>query len=238
MAMQRFHTEPCVRHILLGTTMIHRQRAHPNDSQSGNPERSATRHYGKAIRLLSASLSQITGKVQGETREITILTTFLLAAFEILRRNDDRAKYWMENGMKLLGRATNATSTSPTRRIEQDANSKQLAQAFELMDVNLKIKHMKNSKRNQRSIGRCGAGGLSRRKLEKRRSCIGLFHPDGWCWKFQNETKWLIAKCDGKRKVGCAMREREGGYIPILSDYFLCRFYPSFKMLKWEVGVI
>lgn len=179
MALHRFHTEPAIRHILLGTTMVHRQRAHPNDSQYGNPERSATRHYGKAIRLLSASLANVTQRLQGETREITILTTFLLAAFEILRRNDDRATYWMENGMKLLGRATNATPTLPTRKIEQDANSKQLAQAFEMMDVNLKIKRMKNSKRIQRSIGRCGAGGLSRRKLEKRRSCIGLFHPDG-----------------------------------------------------------
>lgn len=85
----------------------------------------------------------------------------------------------MENGQKLLGRVTNATPTSPTRRIERDANSKQLAQAFQMMDVNLKIKRMKNSKRNQRSIGRCGAGGMSRRRLEKKRSCIGLFQPDG-----------------------------------------------------------
>ncbi|CAG8978698.1 hypothetical protein HYALB_00004681 [Hymenoscyphus albidus] len=182
MVIQRFHTEPCVRHILLGTAMIHRQRVHPHTSQHGNTERRANRHYIQATRLFHPSLSNIRGRLHGEMREITILTTFLLAAFEILRRDDERASYWVENGMKILGRpnpnnASETTSRKKTRmaKVQWDRNSKQLAQAFQILDVNLKIKRMKRNKKKQRSAGRCGGGVLSRKRLEKKRSCVGLF---------------------------------------------------------------
>ncbi|KAG9232402.1 hypothetical protein BJ875DRAFT_486103 [Amylocarpus encephaloides] len=173
LALQRFQTEPSVRHIMLGTAMIHRSRSDPNLSRVEEAHRLASRHYGKAVRLLSDSLSHVNSTIDGETRELTLLTTYLLAVFEILRRKDERACWWMKSGAKMLKLAV-IPAIAPATNSKMARNSKQLALGFELMDINLRVKMMKTTKKRERSLGKCGAGGL-RRKERARTSCIGMW---------------------------------------------------------------
>jgi hypothetical protein len=66
MVLEGFQNEPCVRHIMLGSAMIHRSRSDPNMSRNKEAQRLASRHYSNAVRLLSNLLSPARGNPGGE----------------------------------------------------------------------------------------------------------------------------------------------------------------------------
>jgi hypothetical protein len=163
MVIDKFHSEPCVRHIMLGNAMIHRSRSDSNMSRYKDTRRLASRHYSNAVRLLSNLSSPARNPPGGEARKVIILATFLLAVFELLRRKNDRAGWWMKTGLKLLSHAQESSKPSPVDP-KMDRSAAQLTFGYELMGINLKIKNMKTLKRRERSLGNSGAGGS--RKVE------------------------------------------------------------------------
>jgi hypothetical protein len=150
MVLEGFQNEPCVRHIMLGSAMIHRSRSDPNMSRNKEAQRLASRHYSNAVRLLSNLLSPARGNPGGEAGKVVLLTTFLLAVFELLRRKDDRATWWMQSGLKLLKPTSDRLRD---KNIDLDRNTAQLAFGYKLMDINLKIKGIKTLKRQERNHG-------------------------------------------------------------------------------------
>ncbi|KAF4637653.1 hypothetical protein G7Y89_g414 [Cudoniella acicularis] len=108
--LQTCHVEPCIRHLILGTSMIHQTRSSHSDPRAMDIHRSAYRHYAKAIRLLNELLNNLAGEASSEVWEITLLASFLFTAFEILRRDEERAGWWIQSGKMLLKHATSAPS--------------------------------------------------------------------------------------------------------------------------------
>jgi hypothetical protein len=158
MVLETFQAEPCIRHIMLGTAMIHRSRTDSNMSRHSETQRLASRHYSNAVRLLSNLLSPARNDSGGESYKVILLTTFVLAVFDLLRRKDDRATWWMRSGSKLLGVAPRSSgSNTVVSRVEKSVVP--LTRGYKLMDVNLKIKNIKTIKRRERSLGKRGVSG-------------------------------------------------------------------------------
>jgi hypothetical protein len=161
MVLETFQTEPCIRHIMLGTAMIHRSRSDSNMSRHRDAQQLASRHYSNAVRLLSKLLSPTRNGSGGESQKVILLTTFLLAVFDLLRRKDDRASWWVQSGSKLLGIAPSSLGTN-TVKSRPEKSVVPLIHGYKLMDVNLKIKNMKTFKKRERSLGKRGGASGSR----------------------------------------------------------------------------
>ncbi|KAH6679793.1 hypothetical protein B0J14DRAFT_306669 [Halenospora varia] len=146
LVLQTSYTEPCIRHLILGTSMMHQTRNIRNDSRAVVVQQSALRHYVQAIRLLNELLNSLDGEAGSEIWELTLLATFLFTSFEVFRRNEERAEWWMQSGKMLLKHAKSPTS-------DMKGDFKDVGTALNMLELNLKVKRMKTLKRQDRKLG-------------------------------------------------------------------------------------
>lgn len=76
--------------------------ANPSDPSQMKIYRSGFQHYTKAVQGLKERLSNIKGKADHTTWEISLLASWLFTVFEVLVGNEEGAYWHMQGGFKLM----------------------------------------------------------------------------------------------------------------------------------------
>jgi len=118
--LQISHFEPSLRHLVLATAMIH-QSKHVNicmnySSIIAELHNSAYKHCSKAVRLLTQRLSDIKGKADTVTWELSFMTCYLFTEFQSILGNEKGAHIWLRKGFRLLKGAFSFYGSDPDGR--------------------------------------------------------------------------------------------------------------------------
>jgi hypothetical protein len=115
--LQASHFEPSLRHLVLATAVIHQSR-YVNicvnySSIMADLHTSAYKHCSKAVRLLMQRLSDIKGKADTVTWELSFMTCYLFTEFQSILGNEKGAHIWLRKGFRLLKGAFSFYGSDP-----------------------------------------------------------------------------------------------------------------------------
>jgi hypothetical protein len=104
--LQVSHIEPSLRHLVLATAMMHQSHSVNiclnYSTIISTLHTSASKHCSKAVRLLSNRLSNIKGRADTVTWELSFMTCYLFTEFQSILGNEKGAHVWLRKGFRLL----------------------------------------------------------------------------------------------------------------------------------------
>ncbi|KAH8597745.1 hypothetical protein B0O99DRAFT_592305 [Bisporella sp. PMI_857] len=120
LAHQLAQSEPCLRHIVIGTAMVRRisynNIGEPSDKEHMDTCRAAFQHYAKSIKLLQEKLDKVENGAEYSTAwDIALLASWLFVVFEALVGNQQKAHWHVQNGLRLLKHAPKNGSESAAK---------------------------------------------------------------------------------------------------------------------------
>jgi len=130
LVLQTCHSEPCIRHITLATSMA--QQAHRGQNVAAL-RRAASSHYAKAVRFMNELLSRMRVGADTQSWEIVLLASFLFTTFDVLSGIEGRAYWWMQSSLLMLKTAVGVLGRNGS--VTLSGNLKELALVFRRLDV-------------------------------------------------------------------------------------------------------
>jgi len=135
--LQLAQCEPCIRHITIGTVMMHHVSAggtqDPKKSNRQQILNAGLGHYGNSIKALQRLLNRANGKADKATWEISILASYLMSSFETLVGDEESAFNQMQSGFNLVKNRL----VDHKFDAEHAGNLEELAYAFNRLDIRL-----------------------------------------------------------------------------------------------------
>lgn len=142
LVLQTCHSEPCIRHITLATSMA--QQAHRGQNSTALL-RAASSHYVKAANFMNELLSRMRVGADTQSWEVVLLASFLFTTFDVLSGIEGRAYWWMQSSLLMLKTAIGVLGRNGSAALS--GNLKELALVFRRLDVK-SVPKLKGSARN------------------------------------------------------------------------------------------